>query len=898
MIPSAVIRFFVGACISAGALCAMSLGWAVLYAHADDEATSTVATSTDGTGGISGAGGIVETSTSTATTTVTNELNSNTANPDAPGSTNSSNITSTTTNIADLANIDETNASSGENEADGGSGLAAIATGAAIAAANVINIINTNIFNSNGLLLFLNQLFGGGFDLSEYDLSYFFGEDVATPECTILSCLNSSSLNVLNTNTATVTNSVLVRASTGQNAATSSGDGSATITTGDSYAAANVLNLVNTNVINSHYLLVSFNNFGSLGQDITLPDASFFAKLFAQGGLTPSLNSSTYTVNNTNDAAFTGTTTADALTGDNVASSTATSTASVTTGNAYTSASTFNQINQNNVGGTSVFLLFRVWGSWTGNIQGLPSGIEWAQTPDGIALVSTDSSTTPAETLGSYNSSSFLASSTNTSNIANTIHVYALTGENEATTENGTSTITTGNAYAAANVVNLVNTNVIGRNWIFAIFNIFGDWSGNINFGKPDLWVGTVAQTPNPTPPGTFVTYTFTIANRGAVDAGNVILKLDFDKSSLSFEDQAATPTDTGVEWNVGTIARGASRDFTYQGYVYPLPSDMRVRTIPVRAEVSSAAPDADPSDNTDAVTIVAGDPSAVNSGGGGGGGIGNGAIVNTSLSIAWTPDPKISMTNVADASTTTAPATVNYTIDLTNETAAGPAFYGTLTDTLYDATGSVMYSNSWDLDTVAPGDEIKLTFSIAYATNTAPGVYHNVARVTAKKNYHSMSAGVDMTPVEATSDVVFDEDGIVHAHASSTSQAAAECSTPLISSNIVLGKRNNQADVLALQAFLNSFVDKKLPLTGYYGPLTSRAVSTFQLLFSKEILVPSGVKSPTGSVYQFTKNKINSFACANSFALTPAQLNQIARIQKTRSVAARQLTSATFSSR
>ncbi len=120
----------------------------------------------------------------------------------------------------------------------------------------------------------------------------------------------AGSLNVLNTNTATVTNSVVVRAGTGENTASSTGDGGALVDSGDAYAAANVLNLVNTNMINSNYLLVSFNNFGSLGGNITLPDSEFFSQLFANGGVLPEMNSSTYTVNNTNDVDFTGTTTA------------------------------------------------------------------------------------------------------------------------------------------------------------------------------------------------------------------------------------------------------------------------------------------------------------------------------------------------------------------------------------------------------------------------------------------------------------------------------------------------------------------------------------------------------------------------------------------------------------
>jgi hypothetical protein len=197
------------------------------------------ATSTDGTGGQADVGGTIITGDATASTTVSNEMNTNVTDPDAPGETNSSTITASTTNEADLGSIASSTATTGDNNAEGGEGLATVVTGVAIATANVINLVNTNIFNSVGLIVFLNQLFGGGFDFRNLDLSYFFSDPsvetsgcASNPggctgegDCTLLTCLNSSSLNVINTNTATVTNSVIVRASTGQNVASSSGDG-------------------------------------------------------------------------------------------------------------------------------------------------------------------------------------------------------------------------------------------------------------------------------------------------------------------------------------------------------------------------------------------------------------------------------------------------------------------------------------------------------------------------------------------------------------------------------------------------------------------------------------------------------------------------------------------------
>ena len=203
----------------------------------------------------------------------------------------------------------------------------------------------------------------------------------------------------------------------------------------------------------------SFNNFGDLSQNVTLPGADFFAHLFSSGESTVSMNSSVYQVANANDVNFTGSTTADATTGDNIASSTddigsttpdtsPLSPASttplgagvVTTGNAYSSANTLTQANTNHVGGTSVFILFRVAGSWTGHVVGLPTGLTENVIPDGndnlVEILSDDATTTAqaADWLAKYNSSKFLAAATSTANVVNNVDVSADTGNNTATT--------------------------------------------------------------------------------------------------------------------------------------------------------------------------------------------------------------------------------------------------------------------------------------------------------------------------------------------------------------------------------------------------------------------------------------------------------------------------------
>lgn len=826
------------------------------------EVLSQAATTTaqDGTGGVaSDVGGTVVTQDATASTTVDNQLNANTTNPDGPGNTNSSNITASNENEGSLVSAATSTAETGENVVMGVA-TSTIETGNAQSTANVINVINTNIFNSDGLILFLNQMFGGGLDLSEQDLAYFLGNSPSTGECTILSCLNSSQLNVLNMNTATVTNSVIVRAATGENSASSSAE--AAIQTGDAYAAANVLNLVNTNLTNSKYLLVSFNNFGTLDGDITLPGASFFEQLLSHGAAMPELVSSSYTATNTNNATTTASTTAEAATGNNEAIAMGTSTGMIETGEAYSSASSYTQQNTNLLGGSSVFMLFRVWGNWTGTVEGLPAGIAWDQTPDGIRLVSTESSSTPPLQEGLYTSSLFNASSTNTAVLENDVHVYALTGENRATTDGvAPASVSTGDAYAAANVVNLVNTNIVGRNWIFAIFNIFGDWNGNISFGgsSPDLWIGTVVTAPNPTPAGSEVTYEFTVKNNGKTDASGVFVEGDFDPAHLSFSDGDFAALDTGGTWNIGTVPAGQSRVVTVRGRVADLTPGALVE-IPMRVRVAGAQSDRNDVDNVDSVTIMAAkqETIAASSGGGGGGGGGSGTVYTPARQ--WMPSPAITVTKTVVMASSTLPARADYTVVVRNAKTAGPAYDGVLTDTLVDPAGKKMYSRSWNLDTVEPGDEITLTYTVEYGATSTPGTYTNTAQVTGMEHYQGQGYGTPMKPVMASSTIEFLASGKVLGAATSSVQCIVPVKNP-----VRIGRANSQMDVFGLQIFLNVFEKESLAFSGTYDAATIAAVRRFQEKYAVDILAPLKLQRPTGLVLGSTLRKIAALSCPGS---------------------------------
>ncbi len=806
--------------------------------------TTTTTTDTDESGGAHG--GTESTTTETTTETTYPESSEPNTTSTVLGENNA-----TSTGSAAV------NAETGSNEGEG-AGDVTVHTGDAFSFANLVNVINTNIVNSNGAMLLLNALLGmSNFDLRQFaDIFINPGNVATTGGCSLESCDSGDvALNVLTQNTVSIVNDIIVRALTGSNSAIS-GSGNALIETGNAYAGANLMNVANTNIVNSNYLLLSFNNIGDFFGDIVLPSSTFFHDVFFTGGLdTPN----TTNIANTNTADIGNNVGVGADSGVNNAES-ASSTAAVNSGNAQATANIANFVNQNMIGGESFFMLIRVAGEWSGDIFGLPEGISWMETPQGIMLYGNGA---PGGGLsGGMPLSTLSVANTSTASIANNVSVYALTGDNYAEGQNG-ATINTGNAYANANVVNVVNTNVVGRNWIMAVLNIMGDWSGNLSFGMPDLWIGgRIESDTSPVLPTGRATYTFTVANRGDSDATNVMLKHTFNKEWLSFG-SSGTDLSDGVLWNLGTIKKGEVVEVTYNAFVGgPSMFQYGEILVPSTATVSAAETDANTDDNTEVLSVAVRNPDPQ-----------SGGPVTTYL-----PDPVFEITKTHNKPFGIQPGeSAHFTVRIRN--VGGPAYQGILVDTVYDSLGEAVNEQVWELSTIQSNEEITVTYDVQFASTTVPDIYTNYAQVRAIGRSPSLNpflGSFAVSPIASSTLAVLNADNTMPASRVSLEDGIA-CG-PYLLQYMKFGKTNDPVEVEKLQRFLNEFEGTSLSVNGVFNLETETTVKRFQEKYASDILTPWGHDIGTGYVYYTTQKKINELYCkgAIAFPLSPEQQAEV----------------------
>lgn len=656
----------------------------------------------------------ITTGDATSNTTVENSQNTNEVK--ALGTTTDPVIEEVSGEILDQATTTTDIVVSGENSAtttnqvvgsaNTGSNLATstatstIVTGDAVSVANVVNEVNTNIINSEG------DIFAGNGSLGDSSLDLRVGATSGSSSgCN--SCVRDVSIE--SENVATVTNNVYLAAFTGNNVSSSS---NSTISTGDAVAALNVVNVVNTNIVDSNYLLFVFNNIGDWSGDLILPNGEFFANFFRAFNSSCTECFSKVGINNSNSAGVLNLLDVDAKSGENNALG---QNVELSTGNAVSVSNVINQVNENVYNDSSFFLVIKVVGNWAGKVFNLPENIGWQQSEDGIILY--DKSQNPFINQDNVLSNNALSvENTNSAYVENNIKLEANTGENNSIGD--ASYLKTGNAFTGSNLVNIVNTNIISSNWIRAMVNIFGDWDGNISFGQPDLWIGTILSADGELGPASTAKFKTTIKNNGDALATKIKLNIFSDSESLKFDGEMQKILD------VGDLLPGETKEVEYSGYISPF-IGFGSSNINTLSSLSLYETDANTSDNTDNLTIL-----AVNS---------NGPTVRLPYNSRESsyPDLEIVKTHTLQNSVVVdgkegAPvgSSVDYKIVVKNN--GGSAFEGVLFDQLKDTEGKVINQQFWELGQIFPNETIEITYTTEFNGSTTPGIYTNTAWVEA----------------------------------------------------------------------------------------------------------------------------------------------------------------------
>lgn len=423
----------------------------------------------------------------------------------------------------------------------------AITTGNAVAQTDTVDEVNTNVVTDNGQTTTDNV---EGTYIGDINLLDLFNNVLS--QAKNLNAQNASavgSITIDNNNNAQITNSVSATANTGNNSATV-GNGSS-ITTGDASATANVVNVANKNLVGNNWVFAIVNVFGKWIGDLIVP---------GEGLLTvPGTDDSgQLSVTNDNQANIENNVASDANTGGNEINSNGNS-ANISTGTATSASNVKNIINTNITKNNWFLLLINNMGSWVGEVmQG--NSATGSYSPVYAYDFGTDGTCANCLTSGSLD-----VNNRNTASITNNVSADGNTGNNEISGADGSASIKTGNASAWANVVNFVNTNIVGDNWLFGMVNIMGTWHGNVDFAYPDLDV-TLSGDKNPIEPGNNLTYTISCENKGKAKADDASVMLSLP-DYLTYESDTSGENHSGggknLTWNFSGLNPGDKKSFT-----------------------------------------------------------------------------------------------------------------------------------------------------------------------------------------------------------------------------------------------------------------------------------------------------------------------------------------------
>lgn len=502
----------------------------------------------------------IDTGDATASGQMTNDINSNTVvatsspEPSQTSSGSPEDLNVTNENNGDVKNSADVSANTGENLASENLGDVDLKTGDALAWLNLLNFLNTNIVGSDFEVLYLDIKDDSN---GEINLNEIWKELQARNGSDSLSLVGDPAsgnlrLIIKNTNNANLENNVNVCATTGDNQANQ--NNSVQIETGDATALANIINMVNANILGSKFFFGIINITGQFKGNLILPRPERFI-----GVGSSAIGGAGAIFENQNFASVADSLSASASTGGNQENNNGGDN-TINTGDAEAAARDLSLINLNLYQNDWFYLLMNILGSWNGKTYG------WSN--PGMAEEATEQS--QAYEIGNQSSANVGSTSPvdfqnqNTANVKNDISVSASTGDNQANGNTNGASIKTGKAKAVLNLLNLINLNILASRWFMGLVNVLGSWSGNTIFAYPDLVV-SLSGSPDEVSPGDSFEYVLNFGNQGYDDAEDVSVKMDFPRGLLYEGDDSGVPANCNSQnctWDVGNLKRSQGGSF------------------------------------------------------------------------------------------------------------------------------------------------------------------------------------------------------------------------------------------------------------------------------------------------------------------------------------------------
>jgi hypothetical protein len=390
-------------------------------------------------------------------------------------------------NSAVVTNDVNTDAESGDNNLTDASGSATLQSGDALALVNLLNLLNINVVGSDFATSFIDTLENGG----QIDLNAEWNQmDEAQ-----VSDYNSLISLIQNTNRALLINNVNLNSVSGSNEMGTAGG--ADVSSGNSTSLANIINLVNINILDSKFLASFINITASGSGDIILPNPGYFLNpslLPDPTGSSPENNNQAVLENNLNAGAQSGDINLAAVGGNLTAQS----------GDATALTDSYSLVNLNLYSDNWFFLIVNKLGNWDGSVIGWqnPGSIE---KQDQISQLYAINSLVSSPIPESSPAPEFV--NNNQAVVENNINLNSTSGSDNVGNVTGDVEVKTGDATAIANLINMVNVNILGGHWFLGVINILSDWTGNLVFAYPN------APVSMPTDPG--------ISNNSSSDNSN-----------------------------------------------------------------------------------------------------------------------------------------------------------------------------------------------------------------------------------------------------------------------------------------------------------------------------------------------------------------------------------------